>query len=394
MEFRVSAGRLSCYSARIERPLSITGLGLLGAAGADLATTLTTVRNGRAPFRPLGELLGNDSPYANLPGGWIENRAKLLHRKWSPATMAALEVARQAVADAGWSADDLREAALLLGTSRGNAAGWLSPWPGRRPFRLMAASNTIHSEPAAAITIELGIQGPYHVLASGCSAGLDALGMATLMVNSGVVPRALVVAVDLPLVPFLLDGYSASGLLARDACNDPYSPETTGFIPAEGAAAMTIESGRTGHPQILGYLANSDACDPVGMPVDGGRTVDLLRAATERYGVPQAICPHATGTAIQAVAEPAAYRRAFPDSSLSLHPLKPFTGHTIGTSGLVETAICAAFLRNAELPPNPGHLTAPEPFLLPAFATPATGPLFKLSHSMGGHNALLVLNPP
>lgn len=308
--------------------------------------------------------------------------------------MAALDVARQAVADAGWSTDDLRDAALLLGTSRGNAAGWLSPWPGRRPFRLMTASNTIHSEPAAAITIELGIQGPYQVLASGCSAGLDALGMAALMVNSGVAPRALVVAVDLPLVPFLLDGYAASGLLARDARNDPYSPETTGFIPAEGAAAMTIEPGGTGHPRILGYLANSDACDPVGMPSDGGRTVDLLGTATERFGVPQAICPHATGTAIQAVAEPAAYRRAFPEASLSLHPLKPFTGHTIGASGLVETAICAAFLRSGELPPNLKHLSAPAPFLLPNLATRATGPLFKLSHSMGGHNALLVLTPP
>jgi hypothetical protein len=61
---------------------------------------------------------------------------------------------------------------------------------------------------------------------------------------------------------------------------------------------------------------------------------------------------------------------------------------------LVETAICAALLRNAELPPNLPHLTAPEPFHLPSPTLPATGPLFKLSHSMGGHNALLVLNPP
>ncbi|HEY8962345.1 MAG TPA: beta-ketoacyl synthase N-terminal-like domain-containing protein, partial [Luteolibacter sp.] len=258
----------------------------------------------------------------------------------------------------------------------------------------MTASNTIHSEPAAAITIELGIHGPYHVLASGCSAGLDAAGMAALMVNSGVVPRALVVAVDLPLVPFLLDGYNASGLLARNTRNDPYSPETTGFIPAEGAAAMTIEPAKTGHPSICGYFANSDACDPVGMPAEGGRTVDLLRVAAARHGAPQAICPHTTGTAIQAVAEPAAYRTAFPDSPLPLHPLKPFTGHTIGASGLVETAICAAFLRRREFPPNLKHLTVPAPFLLPTLAASATGPLFKLSHSMGGHNALLVLNPP
>ena len=42
--------------------------------------------------------------------------------------MAALHVAREAVADAGWTAEDLRDAALVLGTSRGNAAGWLGPY--------------------------------------------------------------------------------------------------------------------------------------------------------------------------------------------------------------------------------------------------------------------------
>ena len=44
--------------------------------------------------------------------------------------MAALQVARQAVTDAGWSQADLKESALVVGTSRGNAAGWLGPWVG------------------------------------------------------------------------------------------------------------------------------------------------------------------------------------------------------------------------------------------------------------------------
>ena len=101
--------------------------------------------------------------------------------------MAALNVARQAIADAGWTEADLKDAAIVVGTSRGNAAGWLGPWPGRRPFKLMAASNTIHSEPASAITIEFGITGPNYVLASGCSAGLDAIGIAMMLLQSGAV---------------------------------------------------------------------------------------------------------------------------------------------------------------------------------------------------------------
>jgi len=182
--------------------------------------------------------------------------------------MAALHVARQAITDAGWTAEDLRDAALVVGTSRGNAAGWLGPWPGRRPFKLMAASNTIHSEPASAITIEFGITGPSHVLASGCAAGLDAVGIAMMLVHSGAAPRALAVAVDLPLVPILLDNYAASGLLAGGMDLDPYHSATSGFIPGEGAAAMAIEFREGDYPRLAHYGCNSDACDPVTVGLD------------------------------------------------------------------------------------------------------------------------------
>ncbi|BCU78920.1 beta-ketoacyl synthase N-terminal-like domain-containing protein [Luteolibacter sp. LG18] len=385
----------SGYAGRIERPLSITGLGMLSTLGTSPADHVDAISRKGPAFRPLAHLLGNDSPHAATPAGWIEPRELLTHRKWSPASMAALHAARQAVADAGWTPEECRGAAVILGTSRGNAAGWLAPWPGRRPFKLMAASNTIHSEPAAAITIELGIHGPYHVLASGCSAGLDALGIATLMVQSGVVPRALAVAVDLPLVPLLLDSYASSGLLASAAQADPYHPTTAGFIPGEGAAAIAIEPPVSGTPRILGYTANSDACDPIGIPKDGGGSCDLLIAAIERHGRPAAVCPHATGTPVHAIAEPAALIRAFGSTHLpTLHFLKPFTGHTIGASGLLETAILAAFLRLGHLPPNPLDLATPPGFLAPDARLDAAGPVFKISHSMGGHNALLVLSPP
>lgn len=374
--------------------LSITGLGALSALGADVGAHHQAVLAGQAPFRKLGGLLGADSPHARRPGAWIEPRGLLVNRKWSPATMAALHVASEAVSDAGWDADDLRDAALVVGTSRGNAAGWLGPWPGRRPFKLMAASNTIHSEPASAITIEFGITGPNHVLASGCAAGLDAVGIAMMLVKSGVAPRALAVAVDLPLVPLLLDNYAASGLLAAGMELDPYHPETSGFIPGEGAAAMAIEFRQKGFPRLLHYGCNADAVDPVGIPADGGRTPDLLELAIRLHGLPTAVCPHATGTAVQAVADPAVLRRCFPETRPTLHLLKPFTGHTIGASGLLESVILTRFLKDGKLPPNRPHLDSPGGFLLPDLAIDTAGPVYKISHGMGGHNALLVLTPP
>lgn len=39
-------------------------------------------------------------------------------------------------------------------------------------MKILAVPNSLHSELASCVSIELGICGPYHVLASGCAAGL------------------------------------------------------------------------------------------------------------------------------------------------------------------------------------------------------------------------------
>ncbi len=306
--------------------------------------------------------------------------------------MAAIHVAKQAASEAGWSESELANAALVVGTSRGNAAGWLGPWPERRPFKLMAASNTIHSEPATAISIELGIFGPNHVVASGCSAGLDALGIAKLLIDSSQVSHALVVAVDLPLVPILLDNYAASGLLSKRSSLNPFSDQTDGFIPGEGAAAIALSADPIGNLRLSHFANNSDGSDPVGVPNHGGRTTELLAQAIRLHGKPAAICPHATGTQTQARAERRIYNSELIGSDTSFHLLKPYFGHTIGASGLIESAILLGFMRQCMLPPNPIG-TFEIVGLKASFANlKPTGPVFKLAHGMGGHNALAVFH--
>ena len=340
----------------------------------------------------MSDLLGKESPHGHLGGAWIAPRDLLNHRKWSPATMATLHVAKEAILNSGWTQLELADAALIVGTSRGNAAGWLGPWPGRRPFKLMAASNTIHSEPATAVSIEFGIFGPNHVVASGCSAGLDALGIAKLLIDSGQVDRALVVAVDLPLVPMLLDNYAASGLLGTTAVLDPYSAATDGFLPGDGAAAIALSSGVTGKLRFSHFSNNSDGADPVGIPKNGGRTSELLKKAVIACGTPTAICPHATGTQVQARAERIIFKEAFAGSGATLHLLKPFVGHTVGASGLLESAILLSFMERGDLPPNLTGTTGIDDLTAPSELRACTGPVFKLAHGMGGHNALAVFH--
>lgn len=371
---------------------SIVGLGALSSLGHDVESHFQAISAGTSGIRPLAGLLGSDSPHASMPGAWIAPRELLTNRKWSPASMAALHVAREAVVSAGWGKAELLDAALVVGTSRGNAAGWLGPWPGRRPFKLMSASNTIHSEPATAVSIELGILGQNHVVASGCSAGLDALGLAKLLLDSGRATRALVVAVDLPLVPILLENYANSGLLGNSSRLNPFSESTNGFIPGEGAAAIAISSVETGEAALTFFANNSDGADPVGIPADGGRTHLLLECAIRERGQPSAICPHATGTKVQARAE-RVILGSIPSNGASLHLLKPFFGHTVGASGLLESAVLLCFMRESRMPPNLPGTSGTAGMDAPEHALACNGPVFKLAHGMGGHNALAVFEP-
>ena len=78
----------------------------------------------------------------------------------------------------------------------------------------------------------------------------------------------------------------------------------------------------------------------------------------------------------------------------TLHLLKPFTGHSLGASGALETALLAHAMRDGLLPANLPNLTEPAK----GFAVPATASklakdelVLNLSVAMGGHNAVVAM---
>ncbi|BDS08075.1 3-oxoacyl-ACP synthase [Oceaniferula spumae] len=384
--------------------IAITGIGLTSGLGDGPQTHAEKIAGGENNLKPLSSLLDGDSEYGDLKASWIPQRELLRSRKWAPASVLSLHVARQAIMDAGLTTDDLRDAAVIVGSSRGNIAGWVSPWPGRRPFDLMAASNSMHGELASSVSIEFGIRGPWQVISSGCAASLDALGMANMMMRQGMVKRAIVIGVELPLLPEVLEVYARTGVLSSSAVNDPYSPETSGFFPGEAGAAVVLESfdspaEKPSAVSLTGYWCNSDADSPIGMPEDGAGLRDCLRKAVadlENEPTIAAVCPHASGTLLHGKAELAALRESLPENQkVSLHPLKPFTGHTVGASGLLDTAILAHFLRQQQLPANLPGLTEPDDFTLTPNKIDSCGStVLKIAVGMGGHNSVVSLRSP
>ena len=387
--------------------IAITGIGLTSGLGDGAQAHAARISAGEPMLTPLCDLLGSDSKFAELRASWIRPRDLLVSRKWAPASMLSLHVARQAVADAGLTKEDLLGAAVIVGSSRGNVAGWVSPWPDRRPFGLMAASNSMHGELASAVSIELGTRGPWQVISSGCAASLDALGMAKMMLQQGMVQRAIVIGVELPLLPEVLASYASTGVLSTTGVNDPYSSNTSGFFPGEAGAAMVLEAladddeRANNSVKLTGYWCNSDADSPIGMPEDGAGLGECLQHAVKDLAEEPAIaavCPHASGTLLHGKAELAALDSALPDSgTISLHPLKPFTGHTVGASGVLDCAILAHFMKQRELPQNLPNLTEPgvERFTLESGdLDPAGATVLKIAVGMGGHNSIVSLRSP
>lgn len=367
-----------------------------GEAACCLGAELASIQTGKGGLRPLSEL-GFENEFSALHAGWIEQREIMNHRRYAPASALAVHLAQKAVTQRGWSRAEIADACVFAGSSRGNLAGWLEPWPERKRRRIYAASNNLHSEIATAVCIELGVRGTSQVLSSGCAAGLDALGMAAMWLRSGMAQRAIVVAVDLPLVTPLLRVFHESGLLSRRSHGDPYAPDTDGFHPAEAGAVLLLEREEETTPawcRVAGYWSNNDAYDSIGAAPDGQGMIRCLeKAAQDLAGRPiAAFCPHANGTPAQARAEAAALRSLSPKPQLQL--IKASTGHSLGASGALEALLLADGLRRHVLPANAPGLTAPaEGFFVPDHETPLSPGqiVMNMSVAMGGHHSLLAL---
>lgn len=345
--------------------------------------------------------------FATLPAGLVPSRDLLRGRRYGAASNAAVQVARIAAGRAGWTQEEITTAWLYAASSRGNVAETTGSNAWRRPIRRFSASNSMHSEIAAAVSIELGIRGPWQMVSNGCSSGLDALGLAWMAVGSGLAPRAIVVAVDLPLVPQLLRDFRDTGLLSTNGVIDPFAlgrktacePATSGFLPAEAAVAVTLERDLAGRPKLCRiehYHANSDAYDALMIPENGGGIEDCVRGALNAGDLSQvvALCPHATGTLNHARVEPAALLRALGGKTVPLLPLKPQTGHALGASGLLDVALLAACMGEGWLPAVLPGLTPPEcglPLNEAPLKVVSGDRVLKLASGMGGHNAAVSL---
>ena len=280
------------------------------------------------------------------------------------AIQLATLVAKQAVARCpSWSAND-PQTALIVGTSKGPIDNWFAPLPPTSD-NLQQSAGGLHptglAEIAAELSTTLHLPGPHLTLSAACVSGLHALIRACMMIQSGQVERALVVAVESSFHPLFQASFQRLGILppCEIGCR-PFDHSRAGFLMSEAAAAVVVE--RVEVPQsnaivVDRFAMGGDATHLTGSDPQG-RVLRHLLAHVINNRPLDLIHAHGTGTLLNDSMELAALESSLieQDPRPTLYSHKAALGHSLGAAGLLAVVINCECHRRGIIPPNPRTL--------------------------------------
>jgi 3-oxoacyl-(acyl-carrier-protein) synthase len=270
---------------------------------------------------------------------------------------------------------------------------------------------------ASCIASHYQLYGPSMVIATGCSAGTDAIGQAFWAIQEGRVDRMLAGGCDSAISPIGLDVFCVMGALSTNfnaephRASRPYDQQRDGFVMAEGAAVMLLEErelalarGAHIYAEILAFSSNSNAHHMTALPQDGSPLQQLFTQTLTDADITQHqlgyINSHGSSTLPNDRAETAAYKAVFGEHAyhIPISSTKSLIGHTQGAASAIEALVTALVLERQLIPPTL-NLEHNDPLCdldyVPNFARPASIDV-ALTHSsgFGGVNSALVLARP
>ncbi len=213
--------------------------------------------------------------------------------------------------------------AIGFGTSKGS----LAVLPGMRIDQALPGALT----PRIAAELGLGTYLPC-ACAAACSTGLACLLAGADALERNQADSALVGASEASLAPLIVAGFANAGVLCGQTAPEAFA-QPTGFAPAEGAAALVLD--RT--PAVWRLVAGvrlGDAGHETHF-VDPATLHTALASLWAALPEPDLIVCHATGTAAGDAYELAELDRG-PWCAAPRITCKPWIGHTLGASGVVE----------------------------------------------------------
>lgn len=246
----------------------------------------------------------------------------------------------------------------------------------------------------AVVALRHGLGGSVLSLNAASATGAQILWTAGTLIRSGIVDAVVAVAADSTLSDYVAKAISRNGSVARDLHSAPLSENRSGMKPAEGAAALILESeehaslrGVTPWAEWLGGRSANE-CHHLQAPDPSGFTLErLIRGVIGDASGREVdwVSLHATGTARFDTVECSVLSRVFGEGRPWISAFKGMTGHTLSASGLIEAVLLVEGLRQGLYPALPRQIDENLGLRLPDSATRTTPKTaLQIAQGMGG----------
>jgi 3-oxoacyl-[acyl-carrier-protein] synthase II len=258
-----------------------------------------------------------------------------------------------------------------------------------------------------------GTKGSPISLSTACASGASAIQLGVEAIRRGEADAALCVATDGSVNPEALIRFSLLSALSTQndpphAAAKPFSKNRDGFVMAEGAGALVLESYENATARgakILGVVAGcgelADSFHRTRSSPDGKPIIGCVRNALADAGIaPEQIDyinAHGTGTPENDKMEYLGISTVFGErtKNIPVSSNKSMVGHTLSAAGAVEAVFSLLTLAHQRIPPTINY-DIPDP-AIPFDVVPNTArdarvtAVMSNSFGFGGQNASLIL---
>ncbi|MFD2237303.1 beta-ketoacyl-ACP synthase [Aureimonas populi] len=284
---------------------------------------------------------------------------------------------------------------------------------GRRNHPAGMYERTLFGAISERLAERLGTRGLPVTLSTACASGASAIQLGLEAIRRGETERAICIGTDGSVGVEALVRFSLLSALSTqnerpEKASKPFSRDRDGFVMAEGAGALVLESlasararGATVLGVILGCGEKADDFHRTRSKPDGSPIIATIRAGLEDSGLTPAdigyVNAHGTSTPENDRMEHLGLSTVFGEAlaSTPISSNKSMIGHTLTAAGAIEAVFSILTMREGTLPPTINY-DQPDPAIpldtVPGKARSAdVSAVLSNSFGFGGQNVCLVL---
>src|ERR1041384_718473 len=299
------------------RRVVVTGLGMVTPLACGVEETWQRLLAGQSGARKIEKFevedlaakiacqipRGDGSNGTYNPDHWMEPKEQ---RRVDEFITYAMCAARQALDDSGWkptTREDQIATGVMIGSGIGGIEGiadtaLVMQDKGPRRVSPFFIPGRIINLASGYVSIEFGLKGPNHAVATACSTGAHAIGDSARMIALGDADVMVAGGTESPINRLSMAGFAACHALSTSFNDDPPrasrpdAKQRDGFVMGEGAGVLVLEEyehakarGAKIYGELVGYGLSGDAFHITAPSEDGDGAYRCMTAALKRAGI-------------------------------------------------------------------------------------------------------------